>query len=697
MPQPSLFNGFRNTKAMPVTWDEVYQLLTSGTLKEQTERLRYYLAQGLKKDAEAEKAKLPGITPAVHCKDARRKSGIDGYTGFSLADFDDIPKLLVPACLQAANTDPHTFLSHITASGEGIRIIFPVDHTEDYKEAFLQGNEYYARLIGHKYDPACKDDTRLSCLCHDPEAHYNPDAEAFHIEPRTQKERKKDPGRPRTVHHAIVSDAETAVLDNLCKRGLAYRQGKRNEYISQALFQFNRYGTDCDQTIEWIAANFPDYNRDEMESVARSVYANHADEHGEQKLPKQRPAGEKENATEDNNSLKVEEIEYYLEQEAEFRHNTITGQCEFRFLADGEKQPYECLTDRGVNTLWRRMSKSEGRTRVIDIYNVLNSDFVPLFNPFTEYFEQLPPWDGTTDHIARLADTVHTVSPHEQFVEYFRKWFVAIIAGIMDKSVVNHEILILIGAQGVYKTTWFTKLLPPDLENYFTRKHDCKHLTKDDRLALTEFALVCLEEIDEMPPSELNQLKALTTDTVIHERPAYGRNKVHRPHIASLCGTGNNIRFLTDPTGNRRWLPFEVTSIDEPQENPIDYEGVYGQAYALWRQGFRHWFDREEIKALSRHNQNFLVPDLEEELIMTYFRLPKPGEQGIFMSIAQILERINAQIRQPLSPVKIGIIMRKMGFETVHTRNGQCYRVVMRSFDEIRTTQPEVPQQEKLF
>lgn len=65
----------------------------------------------------------------------------------------------------------------------------------------------------------------------------------------------------------------------------------------------------------------------------------------------------------------------------------------------------------------------------------------------------------------------------------------------------------------------------------------------------------------------------MTTQKVVNERMAYAHYKEHRAHIASLCGTTNNVQFLTDLTGNRRWLPFEISSIDNPYTHPVDYEG----------------------------------------------------------------------------------------------------------------------------
>lgn len=208
-------------------------------------------------------------------------------------------------------------------------------------------------------------------------------------------------------------------------------------------------------------------------------------------------------------------------------------------------------------------------------------------------------------------------------------------------------------------------------------------VTKDNLFTLTEFALICLEEIDEMHPAELSRLKAMVTMKGINERAAYGHNKERRTHIASFCGTGNNIQFLNDPTGNRRWLPFEIEDIQDPSLHPLDYEGIYSQAFALWKSGFRYWFDREDIEILNRHNQSFEAPNLEKELILSHFRRPAPGEYGTFVTTAYILNRINAYIRQSLNPTKVGITMRQLGFESLRSGGQRGYRVMEYTAEEI--------------
>ena len=277
---------------------------------------------------------------------------------------------------------------------------------------------------------------------------------------------------------------------------------------------------------------------------------------------------------------------------------------------------------------------------------------------------------------------VHT-SDDTAFALHFRKWFVAFMACILDKEVVNHTILVLIGEQGIYKTTFFNKLLPPELQRYFYTKTNSGQMTKDDNLALSEFALICIEEIDNLRPNELNRLKAMVTMSAVNERAAYDRNKNFRPHIASFCATGNNRLFLTDDTGNRRWLPSLVNFIDDLYHNEIPYEGLYAQALSLYRNGFRYWFSEYEMKELNRHNQRFEEPNIEKELICSHFRLPKPGETGIFISNAEIMERIGGVIKYNLSKTKINRSMRELGYEPIHNRSYRGFRVVLLTSDEI--------------
>ena len=397
----------------------------------------------------------------------------------------------------------------------------------------------------------------------------------------------------------------------------------------------------------------------------------------------------------------VEDIKTYLSDHIYLRHNVITGRIECRVptkdLWELGTDPFEAaqvdkwqpISDRIVNSLWTAMSRDKP-VRAQDLFRVIESDFVPDYHPFRYYLENLPEWDGETDYILGMSVSVQVKGDVEEqilFANYLKKWLVGMVAAWIDPNVVNNVILVLIGEQGSYKTTWFNYLLPPELKDYFYTKTNANRMGRDDLLTLAQYALVCCEELDTMKSAELNQLKAAVTMPSIDERAAYAHFHEHRQHIASFCGTGNNVQFLSDETGNRRWLPFEIERITSPREVPFDYQGIYSQAYALYQEGFQYWFSREEIQRLSQHNATFETPHTAHELISRYLRKPKPGEPSDFLSATDILQLVGSNPVLKLTTNKIGRAMTDLGFERMRTGSERGYNVVQYSAEEIKARQ----------
>lgn len=676
----SAFRNFRDKQ--PEKWEikEVYNLIVSENLKENTEKYRYFRQQGLDKDAEQIKKQSRGVVVSAICEGGRTRKDLREYTGLCLGDFDDIPAGRMERCMALLDADPYVKIAHRTISGTGIRVFYLTDVTaiRQHKRAFEQGNAYFETLLGYPADRQCCDPARFSFLCYDPQAILHPQAKIMHIGLPGEKE-NKPAGRPRKTYHATLEKVQQKVLRALQREGKIYERGHRNEYISSALYTLNKYGVPLEEALAWAQERFADFGSSQVESIVQSVYRN-TDEHGTLRLVRK----QSQNAT-------MDEIEEFVRSQAQVRKNVITERREIWF---NEEKNYRDLTDKDENTLWVRAGKAGILCPPRTFQMVMNSEFVDDYNPLADYLRNLPPWDGTTDYIGRLAATVRTTTPG-QFLPYFRKWFVGVVASLLEPLQVNHEILVLIGPQGYYKTTWFNRLLPSELNRYFYTKTNSSRMTKDDQFTLAEFALICFEEIDSMKQAELNQLKAMITMPTVNERAAYARNKSHRPHIASFCGTGNNIYFLNDPTGNRRWLPFEIVEIVNPYTYQIPYKELYAQALSLYRGGFEYWFSQEEIIQLNLHNRHFEMPDLEEELILKYYRKPKPGEQGRFASTADILQRINAMIKVPLSPVRIGMIMKKLGFDICRQKHIRGYKVKELTAEEISARQIATDQPEE--
>lgn len=393
-----------------------------------------------------------------------------------------------------------------------------------------------------------------------------------------------------------------------------------------------------------------------------------------------------------------EDIQHFLCDNVLLRHNVITGDEEFRvpekdeFADLGMTYPtgaspldewrsateWHRVGDRLVTTLWGMLWKQK-EVSENDIWRVISSDFVPLYHPLRDYLNRLPPWDESTNPILDLALTVTVKGGQDENLLFYvclRKWLVAMIAGWLDEDKVNQEILVFVGRQGIFKTTWFGHLLPPQLQAYFHSNTSFGNMTKDEVLKLSQYGLICCEELDTMKPAEMNRLKWAVTTTVTDERKPYAHSPERRKHIASYCGTGNHIRFIDDDTGTRRWLPFEVESIQSPHEYPFRHETIFAQAYALYLQGFQYWFDDREMQLLARHNERFEVPKPEQELISKFYRPPHGDEKGIFVSSTEILQRIGGGMTYLLTSNKLGRAMTALGFVAVRSHGRRGYNVV---------------------
>ena len=619
--------------------------------------------------------------------------------------------------------DPHTLMSYITMSGNGLRVIFtyeiapefsgvPKDEEEVkkfeayYQQAFYAGNAYYEKLLGAKADMKCKNITRLSGLAHDPDVFLRPETEVvpFTAEEISTaaaayaKQSKEDKQMQR-----IQTYFDTLIAPQLAKAKIEFRSGSHNDYVMRVGYKLAERRFSKKVAIRWAMQKFgKDYP--DTEQVINSCFAN-ASPHGKQGGSGNR--GDSKTAT-------VEEIKSFLDGHVSLRFNEITSRVEFKAPTDDNLKSHTDSTDftdegiwtpindRKVNSLWSKMSEVT-RVNKQDIYNIIESDYVPLFNPFTEYLSTLQsvesvrsvcqnksPSVGEKDYIRELAQTVRVKGGEQEQMLwhlYLKKWLVGMVASWISDDVVNNVILVLIGEQGAYKTTWFNYLLPPPLKQYFYTKTNANRMSKDDILTLAQYALVCCEELDTMRPAELNQLKAAVTMPSIDERAAYAHYHEHRKHIASFCGTGNNTQFLSDPTGNRRWLPFEVESILSPREHPFHYEGIYAQALSLYTSGFQYWFTKEEIQELNRHNKQFETPHLEHELVDLYFRRPIDSELGEFISVARALQMISNGISQKLSAVNVGRAFSDLGFKRVRTNSSRGFIVVCRTPEEIKAYQ----------
>lgn len=740
---PSRFHSLRDTRPEPTTWQVLFKEITDSTHTAATRHYRTHLATLPAIEATGDAQQLeqwkltksnlknaqPAFIPSVLLEGGRTYAHVKGFTGFIMVDIDGIPPERFATILALVKEDIHSFLVYTTISGCGIRVISHVEGgvtKANYRMVWEWVNDHYARLCGVEIDGQCKNATRMSVLCHDPDALLRPEAASFRTDGMKPREKPK-----RGTAAVTAERAYRIIRAQLEEEGIAYAPGSYNDYVSRCFYHANRYGVPQTDAEAWALQTFPDYPSGQLLPIIKSCYSL-TTEFNTVPLPRSVRKKEKENDS-SHKKATVEEMEEFINGYMKIRMNMLTHQIETQLIVDTDvnadsdanaksERPeasgcrhWQRLTDHIENSLWCAMQHHGMAVNLNELHTLLGSDFVKEYHPLKEYLDSLPPWDGETDYIGRLAAMVHVrENPHSplqqdksrgrdnpseapvRFADILKRWMVSMIAAALDETVVNQVILTLIGRQGSYKTSFMQHILPPALSEYYTTKSNSSRMTKDDLFTMTENLVINLEEIDTMPPSELNQLKAMVTQRYVDERRAYGRNKVHLPHVASFVATGNNLQFLTDDTGNRRWLPFEVEGIDSPWESDIPYEGIYSQTYALYHDvNFRYWFTDEEIQQLRGHVQQFEVPRPEYELILTFYRKPVGLERGVYTTSSQIIGRFgNTSLR--LSLQKVGRAMRELGFRQVKASNANYWVVVERTTEEVQHLLPAEAEQQLL-
>ena len=364
-------------------------------------------------------------------------------------------------------------------------------------------------------------------------------------------------------------------------------------------------------------------------------------------------------------SSKNSEIEAYLSTHYEFRYNTVLGRTEYRSKNDAH---FSKVGRYEINTLRREIDNDIGIiTSSENLYSIIESSFSPRINPIQEYFKALPLVDVSSSSPFSLKGIPHLASC--VVVRNSGKWLVAVVANAMDdRECRNHTCLVLTGEQGKFKTTFLDLLCPSKLHGYsYTGK-----IYPQEKDTLTYIGQNLIVNIDDqlkaLNKRDENELKNLITCPMVKYRMPYDKYVEEHPHLASFVASVNGNDFLTDPTGSRRFLPFEVLSIDIEKAKRISMDNVYAEAKALLKSGFRYWFDDDEIAELYRESEDFQVQTAEMELLLRCFEKPTEDESSSLMTTTEILTYLGVYTHQSLVAKRMGEALKKAGYIKVSKR-----------------------------
>ncbi|WP_374363896.1 VapE domain-containing protein [Cloacibacterium sp.] len=674
--------------------------------------LRKSLADNKKEAAERAKKSLPAFTPSATFNGGRKMEFLTNYNALMVLDVDKLEKEKMQQCKTKIRMEDFVFASFVSPSGNGLKIFVKVStDKEQHKETFLELQRYFEELLEVEIDKSGKDITRLCFFSYDPELYVNENAETFY--PNTEKGSKENEKKTKSenIKSAISVDNDTIYEHSVrfTEKKIHFTEGNRNNFVFALANNLNRKGISESMALGYILADYG-YDAKEVTTAVQSAYQNTAEHNTDTFKPKKtRVINEsKKNRslsgaeapptkTEDGNFSDDEEeqpsyidkLEMFLNNRYNFRYNTVLGKLEFKTLKATKWKP---MTDFSENSILREILKAKVKCSINSLRNLLHSDYCEMFDPFEVYFENLSNNEDETDYITMLADTV-TTTKQELWRTCFKKWFVAMVACVLDEKQVNQTVIVFSGKQGLGKTTWMEKLMPKQLKEYIF-SGTINPNNKDTLIHLAECMLINLDELENLNRSEIGSLKEIITKTHIRMRKAYGHNNENLPRRASFAGSVNTAQFLNDTTGSRRFLCFEVEHIEYTHD--IDINKVYAQALQLKEDGFRHWFNQEEIKEINANNEQYQIMSPEEELLLTWYEPTTKENANAFLKTTEIAVRLSivANININDSTVnKLGKALKKHGFLRMAKNKTYVYAVKALDVDEVdrRAKEKEQP------
>ncbi len=378
-------------------------------------------------------------------------------------------------------------------------------------------------------------------------------------------------------------------------------------------------------------------------------------------------------------SQDVDQLETYLNSKWDFKINVIRSKVEWKKKSESN---FNELKEIDLNSIYRNCRKKFPKLKRPELQSLLYSDFSPKYNPFEEFVANLPEWEEEHDFIEMLGNTIQTPN-QEHWLKCFKKWFVAMVGCMLVDEIVNHTALVFYGGQGLGKTTWLDNLVPKELKEY---KHSgfVNPKNKDTFVALSEKMLINIDELEALRVNEIGAFKAMVTLPSVNIRRVYGHYTEHMPRRASFVASTNDKGILTDVTGSRRFLMFETLGIN--YQHNVSLEGAYAQAVALFRDGFKFHFDKEDVQELKVANEQFKAVNIEEDWIDELFTIAEDIEDADFVGSASIVTQYIAKANNVKSNIsminRIGKILTRKGYPTFKRNNRKVYALNFVKTDE---------------
>lgn len=238
------------------------------------------------------------------------------------------------------------------------------------------------------------------------------------------------------------------------------------------------------------------------------------------------------------------------------------------------------------------------------------------FHPIRKYIKSLT-WDGIKrvdtlliDYFG-VEDTLYTRA-------VMRKSLCAAVARVFKPGTKYDMVPILVGPQGTYKSTFIKKLGVNWFSDTFTTVQG-----KEAYEQLQGAWIIEMAELSALKKSEAEGIKQFISKCDDAFRPAYGRTVEVFKRQCVFFGTTNDMDFLKDPTGNRRFNPVDINPENATKSVPNDLteeevNQIWAEAYQLWLAGETLYFNLDESTLAKIEQHKHSATDERKGVIEEY-------------------------------------------------------------------------------
>lgn len=269
------------------------------------------------------------------------------------------------------------------------------------------------------------------------------------------------------------------------------------------------------------------------------------------------------------------------------------------------------------------------------------------FHPIQDYLENLI-WDGVKRVETFFIDYLG-VEDCELYRVCTKTALAAGVARILSPGVEHDNVIVLVGAQGVGKSKLLAKLAKN--RKWFNDSIDIEG-NKTAYEGVRGKWIIEMAELVGFKKTDTEKLKRFFTSTSDYYRAAYAKYSFDQERQCLFFGTTNDLTFLRDPSGDRRFWPMEVSAERRRKDQWKDLtedevDQIWAEAKYLLENGQPLFLPKHIEKEMNIRRGRYTEEDDRKGLILEYLNILLPSD----WENKNIEERVKYIGEDPLSPV----------------------------------------------